>query len=242
MSRSKIKTKRYILKWTALRANKINFFRKRFALSTRALLVEVYFTRYARYLETKRKSSCCSKCTKIIATRLSLATTLKILIYIYIYIALHPSIFTMYHFLHPSSSLVLSILMLLSIGSVRCFASTTIMPSHSIRAKEKAIDRFSSPFLNAKTVKMAKSMPMVTALRGGALIHDTAISAMVVCESLIWLKIWTTLASKGILESKLTRKIIHSGSAPLFMAHWPLYTSPMARALAVAVPLLQVGR
>lgn len=81
-------------------------------------------------------------------------------------------------------------------------------------------------------------------LRGGNLpVHDLTVSLVVLGESLVWLKVWTTLAKEGILDSKITRKIIHSGSAPLFMAHWPLYSpSPSAKYIAAAVPLLQVIR
>lgn len=71
---------------------------------------------------------------------------------------------------------------------------------------------------------------------------DGALSIVIVSETIIWLKIWTTLASKGILPSTLTRKIIHSGSVPLFVMHWPLYSSPFARYFAAFIPLLQIFR
>jgi hypothetical protein len=84
-------------------------------------------------------------------------------------------------------------------------------------------------------------------LRAGAsidpMLRDAAVSALVASESFVWLKLWGALASSGVLDSKLTRKIIHTGSAPLFIAHWPLYSSaPSAKYLAVAVPLLQTIR
>ncbi|KAJ1439345.1 hypothetical protein B484DRAFT_391834 [Ochromonadaceae sp. CCMP2298] len=79
-------------------------------------------------------------------------------------------------------------------------------------------------------------------LRGGYL-NDASVSMLVLGESVLWLKIWTTVAKEGLLDSKITRKIIHSGSAPLFMAHWPLYSAaPGARLFAALVPLLQVVR
>jgi hypothetical protein len=77
-------------------------------------------------------------------------------------------------------------------------------------------------------------------LRGGYL-NDASVSVLVLGESILWLKIWTTVAKEGLLDSKITRKIIHSGSAPLFMAHWPLYSAaPGARLFAAMIPLLQV--
>lgn len=87
----------------------------------------------------------------------------------------------------------------------------------------------------------------ITKIRGGSLenfpVHDVSVSLLVLGESIIWLKVWTTLAAKGLLDSKVTRKIIHTGSAPLFIAHWPLYSSSWsAKYLAATVPLIQIIR
>lgn len=86
----------------------------------------------------------------------------------------------------------------------------------------------------------------VLKVRAGALspaVRDAAVSVVVAGESMIWLKLWSTLASNGALDSKLTRKIIHTGSAPLFIAHWPLYSHlPSAKYFAAAVPFLQTLR
>lgn len=85
-------------------------------------------------------------------------------------------------------------------------------------------------------------------LRGGAIgippvANDLAVSAMVIAETFIWLKLWSTCAKKGFLASTLTRKIIHAGSAPLFMMHWPLFSdSSFAPVIAASIPLLQIIR
>lgn len=91
-----------------------------------------------------------------------------------------------------------------------------------------------------------KSIESVLDLRAGSyplLTNDAALTVSLVFEVFIWLKLWTTLASKGMLPSTLTRKIIHSGSAPLFMMHWPLYAdTSFAPLLASIIPLLQILR
>ena len=57
-----------------------------------------------------------------------------------------------------------------------------------------------------------------------------------------WLDIWVRLSNRGF-DPKLSRKIIHSGSAPLFMLLWPLYSNdPSANYIASIVPLLQFLR
>lgn len=75
------------------------------------------------------------------------------------------------------------------------------------------------------------------------IISDILLTTVILSETVLWLKIWTTLAKKNILPSTITRKIIHSGSAPLFILHWPLYSAaPSAKLLAATIPLLQIIR
>lgn len=46
------------------------------------------------------------------------------------------------------------------------------------------------------------------------------------------------LAAQGVLEVKLSRKIIHIGTGPLFIATWPLFSeASSARYMAALVPL-----
>lgn len=92
-----------------------------------------------------------------------------------------------------------------------------------------------------------RSIESVLDLRAGSfspfLTNDAALTVSLVIEVFIWLKLWTTLAGKGVLPSTLTRKIIHSGSAPLFMMHWPLYAdTSFAPFVASIIPLLQILR
>ena len=55
----------------------------------------------------------------------------------------------------------------------------------------------------------------------------------------IWVKIWTNAKKDGIIPSILSRKIIHTTSAPLFLFVWPLYSSSnFAQYFATIVPIL----
>eukprot|EP01038_Epipyxis_sp_PR26KG_P006217 gene6217-8569_t len=73
--------------------------------------------------------------------------------------------------------------------------------------------------------------------------QNTIVSIAVIGAVYIWLKVWTTLASNGILAPNLTRKIIHSGSAPLFLLMWPLYSKTShANIVAAIIPIMQVIR
>src|SRR3990172_13293465 len=54
-----------------------------------------------------------------------------------------------------------------------------------------------------------------------------------------WLRMIDALAARGRIEPRLSRKIIHLGTGPLFVLMWLSYSSsPQARVLAAMVPLL----
>ena len=57
--------------------------------------------------------------------------------------------------------------------------------------------------------------------------------------SLIWLRINDTLAQRGWISSQLSRKIIHIGTGPLYVACWLLFNdAALSRYLAALVPLV----
>lgn len=59
----------------------------------------------------------------------------------------------------------------------------------------------------------------------------------------IFVKIWTTLVEMDKLDPRDARKIIHTGSAPLFMLFWVFFSdAPWSRFFAVAVPFINMLR
>ena len=76
------------------------------------------------------------------------------------------------------------------------------------------------------------------------LTQDIASTVVSLGGATAWLQIWISLAKNGKIETKLSRKIIHTGSAPLFMCLWPLYASGdlSSRVIASLVPLAQMIR
>jgi phytol kinase len=57
--------------------------------------------------------------------------------------------------------------------------------------------------------------------------------------SIAWLRLNDFAAHRGWIGSRLSRKIIHIGTGPLFVLCWPLFTdSPYSRYLAALVPLV----
>jgi phytol kinase len=57
--------------------------------------------------------------------------------------------------------------------------------------------------------------------------------------ALVWLRINDFAAQRGWISSRLSRKLIHIGTGPLFVLCWLLFTAaPASRYLAALVPLL----
>lgn len=74
--------------------------------------------------------------------------------------------------------------------------------------------------------------------------QDVLSSCAALGGSVVWLQVWITLAKDGKIDSRLSRKIIHCGSAPLFIFVWPFYSSNdlTSRAVAAAIPFVQMAR
>jgi phytol kinase len=67
---------------------------------------------------------------------------------------------------------------------------------------------------------------------------DTIAALITLILALLWLRIMDAIAHQGWLEPKLSRKIIHIGTGPLFVLCWPLFSSNFsARYFAALVPL-----
>lgn len=75
--------------------------------------------------------------------------------------------------------------------------------------------------------------------------QDTVAFGLTLGLCLVWLRLVDALAQRGLLEQRLSRKIIHIGAGPLFVACWNLFSSAAyARYVVALVPLaitLQFG-
>jgi phytol kinase len=75
-------------------------------------------------------------------------------------------------------------------------------------------------------------------LFASATLQDLAAMILTFAVSLTWLRVMDGLAHRGLIEARLSRKIIHIGTGPLFVLCWNLYSrEPSARFWAAAVPL-----
>jgi phytol kinase len=70
------------------------------------------------------------------------------------------------------------------------------------------------------------------------LIQDIVATSITFAVALTWLRVLDALAHRGIIEQRLSRKIIHIGTGPLFVLCWNLFSAEAyARYLAALVPL-----
>lgn len=81
----------------------------------------------------------------------------------------------------------------------------------------------------------------ISGLAPSPLVQDVLCAAMCTTGALLWVNIWSALAGSGRVTPKLSRKMIHVGSAPIFLAVWPLFSAePTARLFAAVVPFLNL--
>ncbi|MEB3213578.1 MAG: phosphatidate cytidylyltransferase [Leptolyngbyaceae bacterium] len=75
------------------------------------------------------------------------------------------------------------------------------------------------------------------------LLRDAIATVVAFCGALSWLALVNHSAAQGWLHPTLSRKVIHIGTGPLFVASWLLYSSAdHARYLAALVPLILTAR
>lgn len=68
--------------------------------------------------------------------------------------------------------------------------------------------------------------------------QDVVASVITFGVALVWLRSMDALAHRGIVEQRLSRKIIHIGTGPLFVLCWNFFSGGIqARYLAALVPL-----
>jgi len=70
------------------------------------------------------------------------------------------------------------------------------------------------------------------------LFQDIVATLITFALALTWLRVMDALAHRGAIEPRLSRKLIHIGTGPLFVLCWNLFSAePWARVLAALVPL-----
>jgi phytol kinase len=70
------------------------------------------------------------------------------------------------------------------------------------------------------------------------LLQDIVATILTFAVALTWLRVIDAFAHRGLIEQKLSRKIIHIGTGPLFVLCWNLFSAePWARWFAALVPL-----
>lgn len=100
----------------------------------------------------------------------------------------------------------------------------------------------SSRVVQKSNTALGFSAATVTSEVIAAIPKDLSISVAVMAETYVFLKFFTGLATKG-MPVELSRKLIHTLSGPVVIAHWPLFSlASDAKYYAALIPLLQIGR
>ena len=68
--------------------------------------------------------------------------------------------------------------------------------------------------------------------------QDVVATVITFAVALTWLRAMDALAHRGLIEQRLSRKIIHIGTGPIFVLCWNLFSeAPLAPYMAALVPL-----
>jgi phytol kinase len=69
--------------------------------------------------------------------------------------------------------------------------------------------------------------------------RDIAATSFAAVGSLVWVRIFDTLADRDLIDRKLSRKLVHISTGPLFVLTWPLFgAEPYSPLCAALVPAL----
>jgi dolichol kinase len=91
--------------------------------------------------------------------------------------------------------------------------------------------------------RAATVVEALDAALGDSAARDAGAALGAAVAAYLWVKLFDVLASKDVLERKLSRKVIHTTSGPFFMLTWPLFGSaPSSQLFAALVPALQAVR
>ncbi len=81
-------------------------------------------------------------------------------------------------------------------------------------------------------------MPLIT-ITPYPWIQDIVALLLTLAGALLWLRLLDTLARAGIISRHLARKLIHTGTGPIFLLCWLLYSGqPQSRWLAALTPAI----
>jgi len=65
----------------------------------------------------------------------------------------------------------------------------------------------------------------LTEMFGDGVLRDMGAAAAAGIGAYLWVKLFSVLGSKNLIEPKLSRKLIHVSCGPFFMLTWPLFSS-----------------
>ena len=132
------------------------------------------------------------------------------------------------------------VLLLLSVAAPASGIAALARPAlggHKVAASRRRLEQ------QPVSLAVAFDGGVLAAITPAALGRDAASASVCAGAAWMWVAFWSKLAADGRIQPNLSRKIIHTGSAPLFMLCWPLFSpAPSAPILAGAVPLLQIIR
>lgn len=133
-------------------------------------------------------------------------------------------------------------------GSISSFCAPRIASAATYRFGPSAVlsSSWTQPTNMVATTGFGARLPSFIARASSSLpplCWDGGMAVACVILAALWVGIWSTAVKKWGLPGRVSRKMVHCGSAPLFLLTWPFFSAaPSARIIAAMVPLLQAVR
>ncbi|GLC36164.1 hypothetical protein PLESTB_001373600 [Pleodorina starrii] len=95
----------------------------------------------------------------------------------------------------------------------------------------------------ARLARTPAAVPELLAPLAASPYRDYYVVAGAAVGAAVWVKFFDMLAANGTLDQKLSRKLVHTTTGPIFVITWALFSAaPAARYLAAVVPMLNFAR
>lgn len=117
--------------------------------------------------------------------------------------------------------------------SITAFIPSIALNQHlpSRVSTSQQFSNFQIPFLHSHPKALLPPFPI------SPTVSDVLVTTSAVTLSSLWLLLWQTLTSKQVINSAITRKVIHTTSGPAFLFFWPFYSDlPSAHVFAAIIP------
>lgn len=98
-----------------------------------------------------------------------------------------------------------------------------------------------SPWRRVRTGRVGRGLREIAMMESW--VHDLCVTGGITVLETLWILVWQHAASRKMVSTAVSRKVLHISCAPLFMVLWPMYSSAWtARWFCASIPAVMMFR